>query len=440
MASKRGGTRPPDTDDPPRVRRFVATRTEVEGREETKIVELPDRNPEPWSTDEALHIVGKRVPRMDALEKVTGRARYTADIRRPGMLHAAIVRSPVAAGRLVALDLAPALALPGVRGALTASEVAGIETSSGPLFDHMITYAGQPLCAVCADSRGIAAAAAAAVRLSIDETPHAVTAALALADGAPSVRPGGNRSKNSPRVIGRGDPDAALRAADVVLTREYRTPVALHSALETHGAVAEWEADRVTVWESTQGIFNTRSDVAEAFGLRLSQVRVQTDYMGGGFGAKNGAATGTYIAVALARKLGRPVLCMFDREGEQLDAGNRPATIQRVTLGARRDGTLTAIVLDATVPLGIAGWQAGPGAIYRELYACENVRTSETFVYINTSAMSAFRGPGHTEGAFGLESAMNSTSFHPKSFDSLMDQKFQHLLQFKFINFFINLN
>jgi xanthine dehydrogenase YagR molybdenum-binding subunit len=148
--------------------------------------------------------------------------------------------------------------------------------------------------------------------------------------------------------------------------------------------------------------------VARAFGLPLNRVRVMKDYMGGGFGAKNNAAAHTYVAVALARKLGRPVRCILDREGEQTDSGNRPPTVQRVTLGAKRDGTLTAITLDATIGLGHTGWLAGPGKIYHELYRCPNVRTRETFVYLNTGAMSSFRAPGHVEGAFGLERAMDT--------------------------------
>jgi xanthine dehydrogenase YagR molybdenum-binding subunit len=222
------------------------------------------------------------------------------------------------------------------------------------------------------------------------------------------VRPKGNVSQRSPRIIQRGDVDAGLREADVTLTREYRTPVALHTALEPHAAVAEWEGERLTVWESTQGIFNTRRDLARAFNLKLTNVRVMKDYMGGGFGAKNGATAPAYIAAALSRKLARPVRCVFDRYGEQTDAGNRSATIQRVTIGARRDGTLTAIKLEATVPLGVGGWEAGPARIYHELHACPNVHTSETFVYTNAGAMASFRAPGHTEGAFGLESAMNA--------------------------------
>lgn len=409
MTPENGASAPPDAPvEPPRARRFVATRVEIEGREETRIVELPDRVPAPWGADADLHVVGARVPRMDGLEKVTGAARFTADLHRPGMTFAVVVRSPVPAGRLARIDAAAALALPGLRALLTLDDVRGIRSDAGQLLDDTIRYAGQPLCVVCADTLGAAHAAAARVRLSIEPAPHAVTAEQALAEGAPKLRSRGNVSPRSPRIIQRGDVDAGLRAADVVITREYRTPVALHTALEPHGAVAEWEGGRLTVWESTQGIFATRRDLAAAFGLKLSNVRVMKDYMGGGFGAKNGASASAYIAAALSRKTGRPVRCVFDRYGEQTDAGNRAATVQRVTLGARHDGTLTAIRMDATIPLGVSGWEAGPGRIYHELHACENVRTSETFVYTNAGAMASFRAPGHTEGAFGLESALNA--------------------------------
>ncbi len=205
----------------------------------------------------------------------------------------------------------------------------------------------------------------------------------------------------------RGDVDAGLRDAEVTITREYRTPVALHTALEPHGAVADWSAGRVTIYESTQGIFMTRREVAKAFKIPQSSVGVICQYMGGGFGAKNGAPPSTYIAASLSQRTGRPVRCILDREGEQTDAGNRNSTIQRVTIGATRDGTLTAIVVDATIPLGVGGWLASPAKIYHELYRCANVRSSETFVYTNTAAMASFRAPGHVEGAFGLERTMD---------------------------------
>jgi CO/xanthine dehydrogenase Mo-binding subunit len=389
-------------------KRFVVTKVEVEGREETRIVEVPDFEPEPWEADRPMEVVGQCVPRMDALEKVTGRAVYTVDVRRTGMLHAHIVRAPVAHGRVTNMDLAPALEMPGVRAVLSRGDVEGIRYDGGQLFDPRIRYAGQPLAAVCADSAEAAERAARAVIVQVETEPHAVTIDAALADGAPLVRPKGNTSKHSPVGMKRGDADAALRTADVVVRREYRTPTALHTAMEPHGAVAEWIGDHLTVWESTQGIFHTRSDLASAFGLKLTQVRVIKDHMGGGFGAKNGAQASTYVAVALARKTRAPVRCMYDREGEQVDTGNRSATTQRVALGASRDGKLVAIVVDAEIAMGVGGWFASPAKIYHELYACPNVRTTETFVYTHTGAMTSFRAPGHVEGAFGLECAMDA--------------------------------
>lgn len=391
------------------ARRFVKTVVEVEGRDETKVVELPSFTPDPWTDDAELSIVGAREPRRDGMEKATGQALYTSDIRRPGMLHAVILRAPIARGTLRRLDFAPALAMSGVRAAIGRADVPqDLKVGGVPLFTTDVAYAGQPVGALCADSEAIARRAALAVVADYDPLPHAATLDLATARGAPNVRgSGSNRSRNSPVIVARGDVARGLAEAAVVVKREYRTPVALHSALEPHGAVAEWHGGRLTVWEATQGIFNTRSDLAEELGLALTDVRVLQEHLGGGFGAKNGASTNAYVAALLARVAQRPVRCVNDREAEQMDSGNRPATVQRVTLGARRDGTLTAVVVDAEIPLGIGGWQGGPAKIYSELYRCENVRTSENFVYISASAMSSFRAPGHAEGAFGLERAMD---------------------------------
>ncbi len=385
--------------------RFVQTTVEVEGRTESRVVEMPAFEPAPWTADTPLAIVGTSATRVDAYEKVTGRARYTADIVRPGMLHAVIVRSPIARGTLTALDLDAARAVPGVRGVMGPGDA----PAGTRLFRTDVGYAGQPLAAVCADSLDAATRAARVVTRSLrfDLAPHAVTVDDAIAPGAPAVR-SDKPNASDPDVTERGDIARGLAEADVTLTREYRTQVALHSALEPHGAVCEWTGDHLTVWESTQGIFRVRSDVAKALGVPQARVRVLKDYMGGGFGAKNGAGAHTFTAALFARALGAPVRCINDREAEQTDSGNRPATVQKVIIAARRDGTLTALVLDALVPLGISGWEGGPGQIYHELYACPNVRTSETWVYINASGMQAFRGPGYVEGAFGLEGAMNA--------------------------------
>ena len=390
------------------AKRFVSTTVEVEGREETKIVELPAFEMPPWTESQTFDIVGTSPLRVDALPKVTGVARYTADLVLPGMLHAVIVRAPIAAGRVTELALADARGMPGVREVIARGDIPAIEVGGFELFDMTVHYASQPIAAVCADTIEAATAAAQRVRMACAAQPHAVTSEQSQAAGAPHVRGVENRSKTSPAIAERGDVRAGLEAADVTITREYRTPVALHSALEPHGAVADWDGERLTVWESTQGVFNTRSDLGEAFGIPLTHVRVIKEYMGGGFGAKNGASTNAYVAAALAMKVRKPVRCVNEREAEQIDTGNRPATIQRVTIGAKRDGRLTAIVVEAEVPLGIGGWEGGPASIYHELYSCPNVRSTENFVYLNTSAMASFRAPGHAEGAFGLECAMDA--------------------------------
>ena len=390
------------------ARRFITTTIEVEGREETKVVEVPAFDPEPWGEGAALTIVGQRVERVDAMEKVTGRAVYTADVRRPGMVCAVLVRSTIARGKAT-VDVSAARAHAGVLDVLTAADIAG--ALGGPasrLFDTSVSYVGQPLAAVCAESMGAAWAAAALVRISYDELPHVLTYESATAAGAPAVR--GNASNlalGSPLVRQRGDIAAGLAAAQVTITITVRTPCALHSALEPHGAVAEWEGDRLSVWESTQGVFRVRNGLAGAFKLPHTHVRVQCDFMGGGFGAKSSAGPHTFAAALFARRLQIPVRCVLDREGEQMDTGNRPSSEQVVTLGATNAGRLTAIRLDARIPLGVMGWEGGPAKIYHEMYSCPNVHTTESFALINASAMQAFRAPGHVEGAFGLERAMD---------------------------------
>ncbi len=386
--------------------RFVTTTVEVEGRTETRVVEMPAFALEPWGADAALTHVGARARRVDALVKAAGRPGYTTDIRRPHQVHASIVRAHVARGRVVSVDTTAALALPGVLDVLLAADA----PARTKLFSSEITYYGQPLAAVCAESVEIAERAAALIVVQVEKLRHSSTVAQAIAPDAEPVRPGlaNNLLFKEPRTNARGDVTAGLAAADVTITREVRTPCVLHTALEPHSAVAEWDGDHLTVWESTQGIFRVRDNLAKNLGVPLTNVRVICEAMGGGFGAKNYAAAHTYIAALFAKRLGRAVSCVVDRAGEQVDTGNRPSSVQRLTIGATKDGRLTAIDLVAEVPLGIGGWEGGPGEIYHELYACPNVRTHETFAFVNSAAMAAFRAPGHAEGAVGLEMGMNA--------------------------------
>ncbi len=393
-------------------RRFIITTIEVEGREETKVVEIPDRTLTPWGADRQFDAVGKPLPRVDAAEKVSGSAVYTSDRTAAGLLHAVLVRSAIPRGRATKIDLEGARRVPGFVDAIVFDDLPHegkpIRAGGVRFLDPVISYARQPLACVCAESLGLARAAARAVRIEYERAPFAITASQSIAPDAPPVRPkGGNVSRSSPDICSRGDAERGLAEADVIVRDRYTTSSALHTAMEPHGALAEWHGDHLTIHEGTQGIYAVRDEVAAGLGVPRSRVRVVMEHMGGGFGAKNHAGAHTWAAAILARRTGRPVRCVLDRGAEQSDTGHRaPATID-VTLGARQDGRLTAIVVEALVDQGISGWEASTAKIFHELYACPNVRTTETFAYTNTQAMAAFRGPGHTEGAFALERSMD---------------------------------
>ena len=394
------------------TRRFISTTVEVEGREETKIVELPARTLTPWHADARLDIVGTAQPRVDARDKVTGAAIYTSDRLPPALLHVALVRSRVPRGRVKSIDLEAVRRMRGVVDTLVFDDLPKdgkpIRAGGVRFLDPDVTYAGQPIACVCAESAAQARAAAARVRVEYESLPFAATAERAVMEGAPPVRAkGGNVSRSSPCTCKRGDTDRGLAEAEVIVHGRYTTSSALHTAMEPHGAVAEWTGDQLTIHEGTQGVFAVRDDVAEALGIPKSHVRVVMEHMGGGFGAKNHAAAHTYAAALLARRTGRPVRCVLDRSGEQMDTGHRPGARLDVTLGAKRDGQLTAIVVEALADQGVSGWESSTCKIFHELYACPNVRTVERWAFTNTQAMAAFRGPGHTEGAFALERAMD---------------------------------
>ena len=391
-----------------RPRRFITTSVEVEGRFENRVVEVPTHVADPWGSDAALQVVGQPVPRIDARAKVTGRATFTADLQLPGMLHAAFVRAPIAAGRAATIDAAPALAMDGVLEVLTGEQLPRpIRVAGTPLLSAAVRYAGQAVAVVCAETALAARRGAEAVAVAWEQSPAVLTSADARADGAPALRLSGNVLGGGPSVVTRGDVDGGFAVAHVVVEGSYSTSSQLHTALEPHGAVAQWEGDHLTIWESTQGVFRVRAEVARALGMPTSRVRVIKEHMGGGFGAKNNAGPHTVVAALLAQRHGRPVRCVLDRHGEQVDTGHRPSSTSRVKLGADATGRLCAVEAWCEVPLGVDGWEASVAAIFHEMYQCPNVRTTEAFTYVHHQAMQAFRAPGHAEGAFALERAMD---------------------------------
>jgi len=205
----------------------------------------------------------------------------------------------------------------------------------------------------------------------------------------------------------RGDLEQGLAQADAVVESEYRTQTLNHNPLETHGCVCEWRGDAIDVYISTQYIWGLRRDLAENLGLPADKVRVVCEFMGGGFGAKNGLGNYVVLAAELAKRTKRPVRCALGRREENVVGGNRNATRQRVTAAARADGTLTALAGEFTCALGWEGWlppTAGPTQL---LYACDNVRTVEHGAKLNLPPMAAFRAPGFVEGTWSLECVLD---------------------------------
>ncbi|MDP9365733.1 MAG: xanthine dehydrogenase family protein molybdopterin-binding subunit, partial [Chloroflexota bacterium] len=376
--------------------------------DEYKVVET---DPVPrWDAGAALTVVGRPLPRVEGEEKVTGRARYTYDVRLPGQLYARVLRSPHPHARITRIDTARAETLPGVHAVLSAAnapEIGWYEDSV--LFDRNVRFVGDEVAAVAAESEEIADDALRLIEVDYDPLPFVLDVDAARRPDAPHLHEGGNVA-GEPKVYERGEPDAALAAADVVIERVFTTETSLHNCFEPHGSTASWEGDHLTLWNSTQSIFDVREQVAEKLGLAENHVRVIKQFMGGGFGSKQIAWKQDVIAALLARRSGRPVQLMLDREAENLAVGNRNPTRQTLRLGATRDGELTAITVRVEQAIGahqVGGEASNVVGIYQGLYRCPNVRTEQVAVYTNTGPAVAFRAPGFVEGAFALEQAMD---------------------------------
>jgi CO/xanthine dehydrogenase Mo-binding subunit len=375
------------------VARLIRTEKEVEGRYTEQWVVVEEDALDQWPAG-PLRVVGRPATRVDGYTRARGRAPYTADLRLPGMLHTAVLRSPHAHARVLRIDLSAALASPGVRAVL--GPVDADELAREP------SYAGAPVAAVAAETSGEARAALDLIAVDWEPLEPLLDPDDAVARGS---------LVEEPRHYERGDVESALAEADVVVEAEYRTHTVLHNALETHQAVCEWRDEQhLDAYVSTQYIWGVRADLAERFGLPPDRVRVVCEAMGGGFGAKNSAGHYTKLAAELARRTGRPVRCALTRREENQASGNRNATIQRLRAGARADGTLVALEGDFVAALGAGGWLVGTAGPMQMLYACENVRTVEYAARLNTPPMAAFRAPGFVEGAFGLECLLDEVA------------------------------
>jgi xanthine dehydrogenase YagR molybdenum-binding subunit len=390
--------------------------------------EVPQDEPPPLPANAELTYIGKPTERYDGPAKAMGKGKYTADVNLPGMLYARMVDASVPHGRIVSIDTSAAEKVPGVRAVHVIEHVYGVAELRDPKLETpsrypMVRYAGQPIAGVAAISQQIANDAAALVKVQYDTMPFVVDRSDARSDDAPMVFPGpadaagsaggGGGPKGVPQkgnVHGPqqkkiGDTDKGFSEADVIVEGEYFTQVQTHSALETHGFVVDWKPDEVTVYASTQGTSSVRNEFADVFKLPKSKVRVITEYMGGGFGAKFGAGNEGVVAANLSRKANAPVKLMLDRRQEHIVC-NRPDSHQKLKIGAKQDGTLTAIALTSygTAGVGTGAGTAGPAT---NMYKCPNLLTEEYDVFINAGPGAAFRAPGHPQGCFAFEQTID---------------------------------
>ncbi|MDJ0973513.1 MAG: xanthine dehydrogenase family protein molybdopterin-binding subunit [Planctomycetota bacterium] len=368
----------------------------IEGAERELTVEVHDLDADPWPLGAKLKYVGTEVPRLDGVAKVTGVAQFTQDVNLDKMAYAGEVIAPHAHAVVKSIDASAARAMPGVLA---------VRTSEG----KRVTYAGSSVAAVCATSREVLADALAAIRVEYDVQPHAVTVEEALKD---EVRVSPRRSNDTAGGRGgamrRGNPDAALESAEVKVEAEYRTAIQTHSALEPHGSVVSIDKEgNATVWASTQATSGFAGGrLLRALELPRGRVRVITEHMGGGFGAKFGAQSWDVLCAEFAKETGRPVKYLLTRRSEHLVGGNRPDSIQKLTLGGTKDGTFTVL---AGETWGTSGnGRGGAGCANFMGYTLPSVRMLQHTVSTFTARGAAFRAPRHPQGFFALEGAIDA--------------------------------
>ena len=363
--------------------------------------------------------IGRDTPRVDGPRKVTGLAQYTSDFHFPGMLYAVPVEATIANGKLLALDAAAAEKMPGVRAVFHRENIGRIfrctpapgfdrvcEERRPPFEDNVIRYYGQYIGLAVADTFEAAKAAADAVRATYAKEKPNVEAHLEAGNDPDVVL---TTYGLVPRLQSkRGDPEGAFDSAPVKLDETFATPAETHNPLELHATIAISDVDMLTLYDSTQGVVNARSVLAQMFGLPKENVRVISEFLGSGFGGKLYPWTHVPLAVAAARQLGKPVKLVVSRKMMFQSVGHRARTQQRVRLGATRDGRLASLMHDYVYHMSVLDdYHENCGDATPFNYSVPNLRVSFGRARRNIGATADMRGPGAVPGLYATESAIN---------------------------------
>ncbi|GGH30001.1 xanthine dehydrogenase family protein molybdopterin-binding subunit [Dyadobacter endophyticus] len=364
--------------------------------------------------------------RVDGAVKVTGTATYSAEYLVPGLVHAVLVTSTIAKGSITAIESREAEAVPGVLAVishLNAITVPGwperkqpaervpVGTALRVFYDPLIYFDGQPVAMVVAGTREQAVHAASLVRVTYQQETHQTHFEKNI--GKAGVALNVQRSKNSPFQDYQRGEAAKSENTEVRIEAEYTIPTQHHQPLEPHAIIAVWEADdKLTVYDKNQGVKSAQGQLAQAFKLPRENVQVISKYIGGAFGSGIRVWPHTMAAVMAAKQLKRPVKLVLGREQMFTSVGYRPYTVQKINIGATKDGRLIGIVHEGT----------GQTSMYEEhlertvlasrtLYACPHVATRYRLLPLDVNTPTWMRGPGDATGMFALESAMDELAF-----------------------------
>jgi CO/xanthine dehydrogenase Mo-binding subunit/aerobic-type carbon monoxide dehydrogenase small subunit (CoxS/CutS family) len=381
-----------------------------------------------------LRTVGHPTTRIDAFERVTGKATYTGDFHLPGMLYGRVLRSPHPHARIRSIDISKVAAMPGVKAVLThencmvvwgAGGVAGgvqyndqvkkITKQRRYIFNNPVRFVGEPVAAVAATDRHLAEEALARIVVDYEVLPHVIDQEEALKPDAPQLWPEGNLSLNAqneakPLTQRRGNVEGALGASDRVFEDRFTTTLVHNAQMEPRAAVAAWEDDKLTVYTPTGGIANCRHDMARDLGIPEEKVRVVSQYMGGNFGNKNQNQDADLIAAMLAKQAGAPVKLELSRREDYIGMHGRWPTVQYFKVGVDREGVLQAIQLRGYS--GMGGYRKNSGGIGGiDAFECAHTETVIYPVYTNRTVSGNFRGPEYPQGYFGFQSMMDSVAY-----------------------------
>lgn len=380
-----------------------------------------------------LNTVGKPTTRIDVYERCTGRAKYTNDVKLPGMLYARVLRSPHPHARIKRIDVSKAQAVPGVKaivssdnckyifgagsiagGAQYQEEIKKITKQRRYAFNNPVRFVGDPVAAVAAINRHVAEEALQHIEVEYEVLPFVLDQEEALKPEAPKIWPEGNlalsnRNEAVPMVQRRGNVETGFKASAHVFEDRYSTAYVHNAQMEPRSSVAHWEGDKLTVYTPTGGIANCRLDMSRDLGIPIENVRVISQYMGGNFGNKNQNQDADIIAASLAKMANAPVKLEMSRKEDFIGVHGRWPTTQYFKIGVSADGTLQALQLRGYSSMG--PYRKNSGAIGgAESWQVANLETTVSPVYTNRAVSGNFRGPEFPQGYFGYMSMMSEVA------------------------------